>query len=238
MKSKGKSIGKSAIVVVTMSALLVASYPAFAAEESTKTATVVVKQASTEAGDQVVAELFNEDNNTKAEYGCSVPDEGEGVDLSEYEEKVDYGDLTDEEIKELNKCYDRMAEIGEEIYGADFEKDEAAVEAGIKKYEKEMEQLEERVTELEKKAGWYSDEYAMVSEDPEVVIKDLEKLTGEDLGEMRKIYDKAEEIGLISIITDDKTTEKDFEEFIKNHEAELAELDEAAEGLERKILGE
>ena len=238
MKSKGKSIGKSAIVVVTMSALLAASYPVFAAEESTRTATVLLKQTSTEAGDQVAAELFKEDNAVTTEYGYVAKDGDEVVDLQEDMEKIDYGDLTDEEIKELNKCYDRLEEIDKEIYGENCDKDEAAIEAGTKKYEKEMEQLNQRIMELEKKAGWYSDEYSVCSEDGEVVIKELEKLSGEDLDEMRKIYDKAEEIGLISVITDDKTTEKDFEEYIKNHEAELAELDEAAKGLEQKLLGE
>ena len=240
MKSKGKSIGKSAIVVATMSALLVASYPAFAAEENTKTATVVVKETATEAGDQVVEDLFAKNDGKEVEDDSynSVERVFEGEVLPVDPEEVDYGELTEAEIKELNDIYDRMEEIGREIYGENFEKSEAEIEAGTKKFAKEMEKLEKRAVELEKAAGWFYDEYAVSTVDEDIVLKDLQNLTGEDLDEMKAFYDKAEEIGLISIITDDKTTEKDFEEYIRNHEAELAELDEAAKGLEQKILGD
>jgi len=77
--------------------------------------------------------------------GAIVP-EGAGFDL-------DYGDLTDEEIKELNQIFDRYEKIfTEALSNGDISED--ALGKILLKYQDEIEKLDSRATELMKKAGW------------------------------------------------------------------------------------
>lgn len=222
-RKDGKRIlGQSALVVVTMSALLMASIPALAAETSTKTVSIaVLDEAKSDSAD---TEVF--------------PDEIE----------VDYGDLTDAEIKELEGIYDRYEAIFRDIYGDDLlTEDEneisdaemdARAEAGFKKYEKELEQLDQRAAELEKKAGWADEILGTETELDSVAIENLAELSEDDLAACEQLYKDADAIGLVSVITDENSTDEDLEKFMKEHEAEVKELDESARELEKKLLGE
>ena len=221
-RKDGKRIlGQSALVVVTMSALLMASIPALAAETSTKTVSIAVQDEA--KSDSADTEVF--------------PDEIE----------VDYGDLTDE-IKELEGIYDRYEAIFRDIYGDDLlTEDEneisdaemdARAEAGFKKYEKELEQLDQRAAELEKKAGWADEILCTETELDSVAIENLAELSEDDLAACEQLYKDAEAIGLVSVITDENSTDENLEKFMKEHEAEVKELDESARELEKKLLGE
>lgn len=173
------------------------------------------------------------------------------IDWDDADWETDYGDLTDEEIKELEGIYERYDAILEDILGVDldqmiesaFSGDETSVfgmdeaelekklEDGLKKYEKELEQLEKRAEELEKKAGW---DYDLSGEDIPFASYEWEGSL-DDLGD---IYQQAKDLGLISIIFDKDTTEESLENFVTEHETELARLAEDATDLLEKIFGE
>ena len=56
---KKKMVGKSAIVVVTMSALALASYPAFAAEQNTRTAAMIIWNDVEEITEDELTHMFD-----------------------------------------------------------------------------------------------------------------------------------------------------------------------------------
>ena len=84
--------------------------------------------------------------------------------------EFDYGDLTEAEIKELEEIYSRYEAIFEEICPSlDEELSEEEFEKRVEKYADELEKLNKRAEELEKKAGW--SDYIDAFEDE---LKDLE----------------------------------------------------------------
>ncbi|MGN0592692.1 MAG: hypothetical protein ACI4JQ_05565 [Ruminococcus sp.] len=77
-------------------------------------------------------------------------------------EEVDYGNLTDEEIEELNGIYDRFEAIDEEVASGVEDIDSLTDEEYEKLYEKyadELEKLEARCEELETKAGIFDEDF-------------------------------------------------------------------------------
>jgi hypothetical protein len=89
----------------------------------------------------------NDTDNTEAIY------EEEGY----YEEEIDYGNLSEDEINRLNAIYDRLWAIEDEIYGEEEELDEATYNERFKKYEAEYNKLDDEALDLEMKAGWYGE---------------------------------------------------------------------------------
>ena len=249
-KDGRRILGQSALVVVTMSALLVASIPAFAAETSTKTVSIAVLDES--KPDSADTEVFPDEITANTADTQVFLDETEDnsadTQLLQGEIEVDYGDLTDAEIKELEGIYDRYESIFRDIYGDDLlTEDESEIsdaemdaraEAGFKKYEKELEQLDQRAAELEKKAGWADEILCTETELDSVAIENLAELSEDDLATCEQLYKDADAIGLVSVITDENSTDEDLEKFMKEHEAEVKELDESARELEKKLLGE
>ena len=89
-----------------------------------------------------------EDETNKVFEGALVPEDA-GIDF-------DYGDLTDEEIKELHQIFDRYEKIFAEVL-TDEDVSEEEIGKKLLKYQDEIEKLDSRATELMKKAGWDMD---------------------------------------------------------------------------------
>lgn len=68
------------------------------------------------------------------------------------EKAMDYGNLTEEEIRELQSVYERFDAIEEEVYGEDGDLTEEEIESRFSKYESEWNELEQKAQALEEKA--------------------------------------------------------------------------------------
>ncbi|MBO6162236.1 MAG: hypothetical protein J6O53_03180 [Eubacterium sp.] len=287
-----KRFGKLAVAATAVSALALASIPVFAAEENmgtsgiSKVASIRVSDSTLEGdpssvdGEDLKDELKDELKDldwdklkdewksyewTDIDWGTGDIDLGE-LDWDDPQWEEDYGDLTEDEIKELKGIYSRYDEILEDVLGVDL--DEAIdslfsgkedfgidltdpdldkkLEEGFKKYEKELEELEKRQEELEKKAGW---DFDITDEDGnpiasfswDIDLDDLEKslnISDENVEKAKGIWDKAKDLGLIDIITDKDTTDESIEKYVTEHSGELADLAEDAIDLLADILGE
>jgi hypothetical protein len=94
------------------------------------------------------SDLISSDNGDIIYEGALVPDDCEIT--------IDYGNLTDEEIKELQAIYDRYEAIFNEIVPDGSEDiSDAEFDALMQKYADELEKLDKRAAELEEKAGWF-----------------------------------------------------------------------------------
>ena len=84
--------------------------------------------------------------------GWDVADDLGDLDFGDL--AADYGDLTEDEIAELEKIYDRYDEILDEAIGDNWDISDEEYEQKLAPYKEELDQLEARAAELEKKAGW------------------------------------------------------------------------------------
>ncbi len=86
-------------------------------------------------------------------YKVEMEGDPENPEITEF--SMDYGELTEAEQKELDEIYDRIDQIILEAFPEDdtYISDEE-VEKLLAPYEEEMNRLESRMEELEKKAGW------------------------------------------------------------------------------------
>ena len=107
------------------------------------------------------------------------------------EKSTDYGDLTEEEISQLNAIFDRYEEIETEIYGQNFDVPEDEVQKRLSEYEAEWDELETKEEELEEKAGWICEED---DDGPDGMWYDMSKLTEEEQKELDLIYERYGEI--------------------------------------------
>ena len=104
----------------------------------------------TEVDDKALSDLFGTDFST------SFDEDIDAIDFDDEDLQIDYGDLTEDEIKELEAIYNRYEEIFREILpeGEEDISDEE-FDARLKKYEAEFETLGKREAELLEKAGLY-----------------------------------------------------------------------------------
>ena len=197
MKKDGKTkkmIGRSALAAVTLSALLVASVPVFAAEENSEVKGVTIVQQVDEASD-------DKDNGDKEIT----------IDLDDL--KPDYGDLTEDEIKELDDfCKDVID--SEDLDLSDITLD------GIKLDDIELDGIE------------------LDGETATTLLKDVLSISDEEMEELKGLYDEANNIGLVALIEKDDLSDEEAEAFMKNHEAELKELEKHADKVFTDVFGD
>ena len=202
MKKDGKTkkmIGRSALAAVTLSALLVASVPVFAAEENSEVKGVTIVQQVDEASD-------DKDNGDKDNGDKEIT-----IDLDDL--KPDYGDLTEDEIKELDDfCKDVID--SEDLDLSDITLD------GIKLDDIELDGIE------------------LDGETATTLLKDVLSISDEEMEELKGLYDEANNIGLVALIEKDDLSDEEAEAFMKNHEAELKELEKHADKVFTDVFGD
>ena len=225
MKKDGKTkkmIGRSALAAVTLSALLVASVPVFAAEENSEVKGVTIVQQVDEASD-------DKDNGDKEIT----------IDLDDL--KPDYGDLTEDEIKELETLNKRAEELEKKaglwfdteelddfckdvIDSEDLDLSDITLD-GIKLDDIELEGIELDGIELD-------------GETATTLLKDVLSISDEEMEELKGLYDEANNIGLVALIEKDDLSDEEAETFMKNHEAELKELEKHADKVFTDVFGD
>ena len=202
MKKDGKTkkmIGRSALAAVTLSALLVASVPVFAAEENSEVKGVTIVQQVDEASD-------DKDNGDKDNGDKEIT-----IDLDDL--KPDYGDLTEDEIRELDDfCKDVID--SEDLDLSDITLD------GIKLDDIELDGIE------------------LDGETATTLLKDVLSISDEEMEELKGLYDEANNIGLVALIEKDDLSDEEAEAFMKNHEAELKELEKHADKVFTDVFGD
>ena len=147
------------------------------------------------------------------------------------EKATDYGDLTEEEISQLNAMFDRYEEIETEIYGQNFDVPETEVQKRFSEYEAEWDELETKEAELEEKAGWICEKDC---DGPDGMWYDMSKLTEEEQKELDRIYERYEEIEAAIYGEDFEATDDEIINNYSRYEKELLELEEKASVLEEK----
>ena len=69
------------------------------------------------------------------------------------EKAADYGDLTEDECRELKNIYDQFETIGEKILGDGDNLTDEELQSRFSQYESEWNELEKKAEPLEKKLG-------------------------------------------------------------------------------------
>jgi len=69
-------------------------------------------------------------------------------------------------------------------------------------------------------------------------VEIIESIDDEDVNEMVRICQVADDMGLVNIILDSDATDEEIESFLQEHEKELAELGEDVGALIKNIIGE
>lgn len=142
-------------------------------------------------------------------FGACLDIEGDIFSFTGDEEKLtftlsdgDYGDLTEDEINELNSLYSKLDEL--------FETD---------CNDEEIDKIIERISELEEKAGWVTDDFCFDDETLDELMKEI--LNDEDYAEYQDIINAFKSID--AILTEDMTDEE-IETAYSEHEDEINEL--------------
>ena len=142
-------------------------------------------------------------------FGACLDIEGDIFSFTGDEEKLtftlsdgDYGDLTEDEINELNSLYSKLDEL--------FETD---------CNDEEIDKIIERISELEEKAGWVTDDFCFDDETLDELMKEI--LNDEDYAEYQDISNAFKSID--AILTEDMTDEE-IETAYSEHEDEINEL--------------
>ena len=174
-------------------------------------------------------------------------DEIKKLEAQEYElEKKAgvYGNLTDDEIAELEGIYERYEAIYEAAIG-DTKEDmtEEKLEAALAPYEEELKNLESREYELEKKAGWYDEEFGDLTDDDTLEAREFElekkagwygNLTDEEISQLESLYNRVESIFEQAIGNHEGMTDEELESALAQYKDEIDGLEKQIDTLEQK----
>jgi len=145
--------------------------------------------------------------------------------------EVDYGDLTEDEIAELNGLYDQIDDIYAQAFPEDREYSDEEYAAFDAEYQEELDRIIERIIELEQKAGWYG-EYCF---DDEVLES---ALTEEEYAEYQQIMDRFSEIDALVIGDNEELSDEEFEAGYAQYQDEMDKLAERLTQLYEKAYGD
>ncbi|MBR1863596.1 MAG: hypothetical protein IJ806_05875 [Ruminococcus sp.] len=153
----------------------------------------------------------------------------EDAETTEEEDAEDFDvdnwmdNLTDEERAELEKLYDRQAEIYNEVWGDYAYVSDAEYERRLAPFQEELDEIEKRIEELERKANLYysgTDWY--------------ENLTKEEIAEINRLYDRQYEIYDLIYGDVDSLTQEEYDERYAPYAEELDEIIDRIYELEMK----
>ncbi len=210
---KKRMIGRGAVAALSVTALMAASVPVFAAEEHTqKEDSSIVKEAEeAESGWSFSFEgdLEIDEDTLKALESGDWKGVLEGVDLDAELEGIDWNDvegmISEDELKGMLQYIDFGAILSE------IDWDELFKDVNVQELFNSIDLQE------------VADEMGIeISEEELAEAKEfLSGITAEDMAGFGKLLTKAESMGIMDLILDENTTDADVEAFMKEHEAEL-----------------
>ncbi|MBR3281874.1 MAG: hypothetical protein IKI56_01090 [Ruminococcus sp.] len=163
---------------------------------------------------------------------------------SDYTDDTDYGDLTDEEIAELNSLYDQLADIYTTAFPdntAEYSDEEYS--AFYEEHQEELDRINDRLFELEEKAGWHdvynfsgaviNDEFTDVYNFDDEIIENA--LTAEEFAEYQQIIDRLSEIDALVIGDNYDLSDEEIEAGYAEYQDEVDQLTDRLAELFQKI---
>ena len=129
----------------------------------------------------------------------------------------EYGNLTDAEITQLKGIYNRYEEIFDAVLGNNEEMTDDEFNSAIAPYQAELETLDAKAFELEKKAGWYGN------------------LTDEENSQLDSLYDRVESIYEKAIGDNENMSDEELESALAQYKDELEGLEKQINNLEQKV---
>lgn len=147
------------------------------------------------------------DTQTKA-------DNASGVQTQQ--ELNEYGNLTDSEITQLKDICNRYEKIYEAVLGNNEEMTEDEFNSAIAPYQDELNTLDTKEFELEKKAGWYGN------------------LTNEEISQLESLGNQVESIYEKAVGYNENMTDEEIESALAPHKDELESLENQIDKLEQK----
>ena len=138
------------------------------------------------------------------------------VDVQTQQEVNEYGKLTASEITQLKEIYDRYDKIYEAVIGDKEDMTEDQYNSAVAPYQNELNTLDAKVVELEKKAVWYGN------------------LTDEENSKLDSLYDQVESIYEKAIGDNEDVTDEALESALAPHKDELESLEKQIAELEKK----
>ncbi len=138
---------------------------------------------------------------------------------------MDYGDLTEDEIDELNGLYDKLCALFDEAFPDGEEWSDEVYDA----IEADNQELFDRINELEQKAGWIT-EFEVTSD----IDMDYGDLTEDEIAELNALFDKLDDIYAQAFPEDREYSDEEYDAFYAEHQEELDKIYERMTELEQK----
>ncbi|HRR75770.1 MAG TPA: hypothetical protein P5191_03010 [Ruminococcus sp.] len=138
---------------------------------------------------------------------------------------IDYGDLTEDEIAELNGLYDKLCALFDEAFPDGEEWSDEVYDA----IEADNQELFDRINELEQKAGWIT-EFEVTSD----IDMDYGDLTEDEIAELNALFDKLDDIYAQAFPEDREYSDEEYDAFYAEHQEELDKIYERMTELEQK----